>query len=168
MSENKWIKKVKEYHSKHPELSYKECLVKLSTNKQKGGKSKVGFRTMVLNPEEELKYRSQNGKGTNPSALAQRGGNPALLALAQNSGQISEALDSIINGITTAVDKQQERGFEKNKLTGWYDMRKRFKNERVIEDKTIDLFNRYRKLRDKGKFPKWSDDKIWEYASQNS
>ena len=81
----------------------------------------MGFRTMVLNPEEELKYRSQNGKpsgglsshgkGTNPSALAQRGGNPALLALAQNSGQISEALDSIINGITTAVDKQQERGF---------------------------------------------------------
>lgn len=134
MSENKWIKKVKEYHSKHPELSYKECLVKLSSAKNK----------------------------------RQRGGNPALLALAQNSGQISEALDSIINGITTAVDNQQERGFEKNKLTGWYDMRKRFKNERVIEDKTIDLFNRYRKLRDKGKFPKWSDDKIWEYASQNS
>ena len=134
MSENKWIKKVKEYHSKHPELSYKECLVKLSTAKNK----------------------------------RQKGGNPALLALAQNSGQISEALDSIINGITTAVDKQQERGFEKNKLTGWYDMRKRFKNERVIESKTIDLFNRYRNLRDKGKFPKWSDDKIWEYASQNS
>jgi hypothetical protein len=127
-----WINKVKAYNKEHPNLTYKECLIKLGSKKKK-----------------------------------QSGGNPALLALAQNSGQMADALDSIIGNISNAVDKQQERGFQKNMMTGWYDGRKRFKNERIIEAKTIELYNRYLKLRDKGKFPNWSDDRIWEYASQN-
>ena len=184
MNENEWIKKVKAYHAKHPAMTYKECLIKLSKKNQKG---KGEMRTWEMKPEDYAKERTrsplpirtpQGAKAPglvagaplpfNLGAKAQNGGNPALLALAQSSGQMSTALDGIIGNITDAVNKQQERAFEKNKLTGWYDMRKRFKNERVIESKSIELFNRYRELRDKGKFPNWSDEKIWEFATQNS
>lgn len=169
MNENEWIKKVKAYHAKHPAMTYKECLVKLSKKNQKG---KGEMRTWEMKPEDYAKERTRSPLPIrtpfNSGNKAQNGGNPALLALAQSSGQMSTALDGIIGNITDAVNKQQERAFEKNKLTGWYDMRKRFKNERVIESKSIELFNRYRELRDKGKFPKWSDEKIWEFATQNS
>lgn len=127
---NKWIEKVKLYNQKHPELSYKECLIKLSNKKQKGG-------------------------------------NPALLAVAQNSGAIADNVAKIISAITNAINEQQKRGFDKNVMTGWYDLRKRFKNERIIEDRTIKLYNKYRKLRDNGQFPPWSDNQIWLYAEQN-
>lgn len=133
MKNNNWINKVKKYHSENPHLSYKQCLINLSKNKNK----------------------------------TQKGGNPALLALAQNSGPIAEGVGKIISEITNAINDQQQRGFEKNIMTGFYDLRKRFKNERIIEQKTINLYNRYRKLRDKGEFPPWSDAQIWMYAEQN-
>jgi hypothetical protein len=34
---NLWIEKVKAYHSKHPELTYKECMIKLSKKRKHGG-----------------------------------------------------------------------------------------------------------------------------------
>lgn len=169
---SEWIKKVKTYHSQHPELSYKECLITLGkkNKKKQNGGSFERDRTWEVKPyEQKLQAPLERNVDVLKEYIKkkkQKGGNPALLALAQNSGQISEALDSIIGNITEAVDKQQERGFEKNKITGWYDMRKRFKNERFIEEKTIDLFNKYKRLRDKGKFPMWSDNQIWEYAQQ--
>ena len=44
---NEWVKKVKDYHSKHPELTYKQCMVKLSKKKNKHGGNPLAIAEAV-------------------------------------------------------------------------------------------------------------------------
>lgn len=63
---NEWIKKVKDYHSKHPELSYKEVLIKLGNNKTKKNKGGSKFKLAVM----PRNYRGGKGEYSMPSTTS--------------------------------------------------------------------------------------------------
>jgi len=85
---NPWLTHLKQYHSAHPKLTYKEAMIeaKKTYKPKKGGKS-----VMKKLPK------------------AQQGGNPAALAVAgQALGVGNNLISSISKGVT---DRLQQNGF---------------------------------------------------------
>jgi hypothetical protein len=72
--------------------------------------------------------------GTKKSVFVtkQSGGNPLLLA-----STLAQPIGDVVSSGINAIDKQAERGFQKNQMTGKYD-RKQSRNDRAMSRKNLE------------------------------
>jgi len=177
---NPWISHLKKYHAAHPNLSYKEAMVKAKSSYKPIGGSKSGskktsgskrqsgkgparkvpgrVRTMQVTAEDS---RYMDEKSELESKLKkkygrgkQKGGNPAIISAITQGSNIA---GDLLGKIGDAVQNRRANN-------GFYEREKQRKDDKQMAKRFKYVKREF--VKERG-LP-WTDDQVWDYVFKTS
>ena len=103
-------------------------------------------------------YRENMSKARPSYKPVQKGGNPALLAVAKSSGEIAKASADITKSGAEVGQSVISSAQTNRKATG--------ADTAKVVRRRANLYKKYKRMMSKNRFPEMSDAKLWDYINR--